>query len=201
MQTYGNKISVLIEPSFYIGICIMLLLIPIKWVLAWFTAIFFHEACHFFAILLLKYNIVYIKASISGVTIKTGQMKESHELIVALAGPTGSLLLLLFAEYIPALALCALFQSAYNLIPIFPYDGGRALRCIFLTVLPGETGEKMFRFVEKIVLMLLALICVCLMVRFNLGFFPILMLLSVLVKMGLLKNPCKPRKQRVQYSR
>lgn len=200
MSKKNNTIEIIIEPSFYVGICLLLLLIPLDWVFAWFLAAAFHEMCHILLICLLKYRIYSIKTSITGMTMHTENMKQAHEMIVALAGPVGSLLLLFFARFIPAIALCAMFQSAYNLIPVFPYDGGRALRCFFLSVFPDIIGEKVFVVIENIFLILLGLVTAYFMIRFNLGLFPILMMLSVLLKKRILKIPCKASKQRVQYS-
>ena len=57
-------------------------------------------------------------------------MSTTKTLICVLAGPIGSLLLLLYIRWIPRIAFCALVQTIYNLLPIYPLDGGRAIRCL-----------------------------------------------------------------------
>ena len=200
IQMYMDKISVTIKPSFYLGICFMLLLMPVNWFLAWFIAALFHELCHYIAIKAMKYNMHSLKVDLSGMTITTDNMTYAHEMLVAMSGPIGGLSLLLFARCIPTIALCALFQSAYNLIPIFPYDGGRALRSLLLSVFIGEKGERIFKAIEMIFLLLLTLTTVYLVLKYNLDCFPILLLLSVLLKNRIIKIPCKTNKHAVQYS-
>ena len=51
-----------------------------------------------------------------------------RELLAVLAGPAGSLLLLSLYRVLPRVAVCAAVQGFYNLLPIEPLDGGRALR-------------------------------------------------------------------------
>ena len=60
--------------------------------------------------------------------METASMSPVREAICALAGPLGSFSLLLISEYFPEAAVCGLIQGAYNLIPIFPLDGGRVVR-------------------------------------------------------------------------
>ena len=96
-------------------------------------------------------------------------MSPIREAICALAGPLGSFSLLLISEYFPEAAVCGLIQGAYNLIPVYPLDGGRLMRCllprkicrwtemiflIFLTGLSLSTG--IFRSKLAIILLIAA---------------------------------------------
>lgn len=69
--------------------------------------------------------------------IHTGDMSPAEAVICALSGPLGGLLLTLTIGYLPRLALCALVQSIFNLLPFYPLDGGRALRAML-------TNRKIF---------------------------------------------------------
>ena len=62
--------------------------------------------------------------------LETGSMTIREELLCALAGPAGSLSLLLVSEWIPRIALCGMVQGLFNLIPAGNLDGGRVLRCL-----------------------------------------------------------------------
>ena len=66
----------------------------------------------------------------------TGAMTPRQEWISALAGPAGSLLLGLIMPLFPGVAIIGMVQGIINLLPIYPRDGGRALR-VFL----GDKSE------------------------------------------------------------
>lgn len=122
-----------IEFSLTPGSCIigalMVLILPIKLLLAAFFAAAVHEFSHILAIFACNIPILQIKISAGGAVIRTMPMTPLQELLCALAGPCGSLLCLLFARAFPLLSLCGLVQGLYNLLPLYPLDGGRIVKC------------------------------------------------------------------------
>ena len=130
----GNKID--IRPSTYIYIVLLLFLIPLKWLFAWLVAAIFHEICHWLAVKLCGGVIHKITVGVGGARMECGPMTNMKKLISVLSGPLGGLVLLLFARWIPRIALCSWFLSMYNLLPLLPLDGGRALEVLL--------GEKVF---------------------------------------------------------
>ena len=151
-QLCMNRATLSIKPEFLFILAVLLLLLPLQWVVAWFIAVFFHEACHYWALRLCRSPVYRVKLTIFGAYMETEALTGAKGCICALAGPLGGLLLLLVARWFPRLALCGLFQSAYNLLPIFPLDGGRALRCAL-----GSTaaGARACRVLEWTVLLLI----------------------------------------------
>lgn len=77
--------------------------------------------------------------------IHTGPLEDSQELLCSLAGPVGSFSLFFLSHWLPKTAFCGVIQGMFNLLPIFPLDGGRALRCC-LTLLGRKKPCKEDRF-------------------------------------------------------
>lgn len=108
----------------------LFLLLPLRWILCAAIAAAFHEACHILAVSLCGGKVQKLDVGDRGAVILADGMSAGKTLICVLAGPIGSLLLMLFVRWIPRIALCALAQGIYNLLPIYPLDGGRAIRCV-----------------------------------------------------------------------
>ena len=121
-------------PQAWILAAVMLLLVPLPWVSGWFFAALLHEASHCLAIYLCGEHIHRIQIGCRGAKITTGTLSDGKAIFCALAGPASGFLLLFLAKQFPRLAVCGFFLSLFNMLPIYPLDGGRALHC-FLDIL------------------------------------------------------------------
>ncbi len=137
-----GKVSV--KSAMYIVLPAAMLLLPLRWVLAWLLAVTVHEFGHFMALKLCRVPVYAIEIAPTGVKMTTGELRGREALLCALAGPIFGLSLTLFAKFIPCTAFCGFLQGMFNLLPIYPLDGGRALRAILQKLCrnPGrvETG-------------------------------------------------------------
>jgi len=137
-----------IQPGFCLLAAILVLVVPFQWVFGAFTAAMVHELSHCLAIMLLGKRIFSVTVGFNGVKIVSEPLFPYQELICAAAGPLSGFALLPLSRYIPYAAVCAFVQSVYNLLPVYPLDGGRCLRCILNYLLPVQArihAEKSVR--------------------------------------------------------
>lgn len=136
------KTRIQIDPAFCITVAIALFLLPIKWVLGWMFASAVHELAHYAALRMRKVDVYGVKVGPIGAVMSTGYMSNTDELIVAVAGPVGGILVAPFYRWIPSVSLCAIVQSLYNLLPMFPMDGGRIFAAIMTLLLGRRRGTN-----------------------------------------------------------
>ncbi len=89
-----------------------------------------HELGHIAAIALMGGSIRSMQISLRGAVLETAFLSGPQEAFCAAAGPLAGLLLVFFYRLSPWLAFWSLSQSLFNLFPMYPLDGGRALACI-----------------------------------------------------------------------
>ena len=119
-----------IEFTGYLLAALCLIFLPLRWVMGLVFAVSLHELSHVAAISAFRVKIQTIRLSGRGVVIHTEPMSDTAEAVCALAGPLGSFMILLIACQFPEAALIALGQGLFNLLPIYPLDGGRFVRCV-----------------------------------------------------------------------
>lgn len=123
-----------------VALALTLLVLPLPWVAAAVLAAAVHELCHYLAIAALGGQVGRIAVSSGGAAMELGCLSPVRELLAAAAGPVGSLSLMLMGRFFPRLALCGLVQGLFNLLPIYPLDGGRILRRALELALPDRAA-------------------------------------------------------------
>ena len=109
-----------------------ILLLPFRLLIAAFAAAIIHELCHLSVMRFFSVPVQGIRIGTFGLVIRSGYMTSGQELLCAAAGPAGSFILLLTWKVFPLLAICGLIQGLFNLLPIYPMDGGRILQGLTL---------------------------------------------------------------------
>ena len=106
-----------------------------------------HELGHIISLRLLGYEISKINLKITGASIETGSLMScGDEILAALAGPlAGAFMTLLgIAAGSDFLAGVNILLCAFNLLPVYPLDGGRILRAIINMRAPNAKIERLF---------------------------------------------------------
>ena len=126
----GQASRIELKPGAFFAVAIALLILPLWFLISLVIAGAFHEMCHYLALKILNVHVYHIGIGPFGASMETEAMGPWRELFCALAGPLGSLMLVPFFKWVPGIALCGLIQGASNLVPIYPLDGGRILKCV-----------------------------------------------------------------------
>lgn len=197
-MAHRNKITLSIEPQVGILLSLFILLIPLRWTTAWLCAALVHELCHVLAVILCGKRIHSATVTMQGIILRTELSSPLPRAVCSLAGPVGGLIFAFAFRQFPRLALCTLIQSAYNLLPVYPLDGNHAMRALAFGFLRKKTAEGVVSIIEWSVLILLLCCSVYLMAIVKIGFLPLFFTLTLAIRSGKIKIPCKEAVHGVQ---
>ena len=136
-----------IETGVYFTIALLVLMMPLWFFISLIIAAGIHEICHYLVLKLCDVMVYQVSIGPFGASIETESMDPGRELVSALAGPVGSFILVLIFRWVPGIALCGLIQGIFNLLPIYPMDGGRIMKCM-LEILKIPQRDKIIRAIE-----------------------------------------------------
>lgn len=151
------------------------------------AAALIHELGHYGVLRCLGKKVRLFRIGITGALLEAGELTPGQELLCALAGPLSGLLPLFAAQWFPKVALCALVQSVFNLLPVYPLDGGRCMSCVMRLLGISEKWSLLF---GRLVLVGLGVLSVYATVVLRLGMVPVLMVVILFLK-SKGKIPCK----------
>lgn len=182
--------------AYFLG-ALLVLTVPLEFLGAAAIAAAAHEAWHLGAIVLLEGSIIGFRLQPWGAVIQAEIPGKGRELLCAAAGPLGSLSLLFLCRSYPRIALCGLVQAGYNLLPVYPMDGGRILECLLSMIAP-EKAPVFLKAAEILTCIVILLLAAAGTFVFSLGWFPLIGALFLFLRVFQRKIPCKRQQIGVQ---
>ena len=167
--------------------CLFILLVPLDFTVSFFLAAEIHEVGHLLMLLLFRVPVWCICFETGGASIQTDPLEPKEELFCAAAGPVASFLCLLLLRRFPLLGICALIQGSFNLLPIYPMDGGRVFRCCCLLLCPRYEAS-ICKAVEIACIAIIFGLCILLFFRSSA---PVSLCIACYFLIQTIKTPCK----------
>lgn len=172
-------------PGLYFVLAVSLLIVPFRWCVAWITAAMVHELSHIAMLKLCGCNILSVSIGPNGAVIQSDCDNEFKKILCTLAGPFGGALLLLLLRIMPRVALCALIQSCYNLLPLSNLDGGRLLDSFVHILLPNHIAERVLKILETLIVVSIIVFALYGTFCLHLGLMPLVLAGLLLIKKSL----------------
>ncbi len=154
-------------------------------------ALFLHELAHLFVATKKGYTLNKIKLDMFGLSLDLDEpIMDKDNFAINIAGPMFNLFMCLLClafyslvpssyAYLNIFCFSNLMLAVFNLLPVYPLDGGKIFRSLI-------KSNKTYRIVDKIVRWSFALACICLFFVFkeitNSAMFLILALFFILSK-------------------
>lgn len=191
MVKVWDKTTWNISGSFCVVLAITLLMIPFPWVVSWCLASLLHELLHYLSVRICRRRVFHIQLGAGGAIMQSEPLEPWQEAFCSLSGPLAGVMLAFAGKWFPRLAICGIFQSLYNLLPIYPLDGGRAMRGILAWIFRGMKGERVADYIEKCIVMVLIAIAVYSSIFLDLGLLPLIVVFSAIIRNKKPKITCK----------
>lgn len=124
------QVKVSVSTIFLMILSAEIMLIPPAPLLCILLASLVHEFFHIIVGLGMGGMLSHIMIYPQGARIEMLYLTKYRAILSTIAGPIGSFSLFLFWRRLPLLSLFGMIEGIINLLPIFPFDGGRIIRLL-----------------------------------------------------------------------
>lgn len=161
--------NIKIHYSFVIYIFILFFLDLLKYFAIFFISVLIHELFHGIIGYLYGLKIINIEIDMCGLSIKFEDLKINFikKIVLFLAGPVVNLLIaiIIYYFYKEKYVFCILTNLGlfiFNMLPIYPLDGGKILYEVINTFFYHKKImlEKIYTFLQMILLLILSFFCI-----------------------------------------
>ena len=124
------KWKVRIDPLVYPVWAFLVLAVPLRVLYGWIGAAVCHEMGHIIAQYTLGGRPRGIRIQPVGAEIEGEDLGRNRNVVCVLAGPAVGTLPMVLMRSFPECAIFSFLLTLYNLIPLYPLDGGRVLHLL-----------------------------------------------------------------------
>lgn len=174
-----------LSPGFLAMLCAYFYFDPAETFFPFCLSVLLHEAGHLLCLRALCAPIYRIRISCCGAVICTDPLPYRRELMAAASGPCMNLaLLLLCLRRYPLTALINFGLLTYNLLPLYPLDGGRMLRAALHLLLHDGAAAAAERWIAALCMAGLGGCAVYAACVLHLGLWPVVVFALLLVRVA-----------------
>lgn len=155
-----------VGPSFFLLIIVCLLTKNLVLMFNYMLALFLHEMAHLWVAEKRGYTLKAIKLDMFGLAVDLNEkIDDKDQFSINLAGPVFNLLLCLVClatywlvptsyVYLNIFCFANLMLAIFNLLPVYPLDGGKIFRGII-------KSDKAYKILDCVIRCLLAILSIC----------------------------------------
>ncbi len=186
-----------VYPSFVLLICVLIFLDIGTAGLCFLVSVALHEGGHLTAMRVLHVPFYGMELHGTGAVIRMGSTSSGKEAACAAAGPAVNLLLLLLTfRHLPGMALANALLLLWNLLPLYPLDGGRLINLAVAAMFGLTAADRISNALNVLLAITVTAYgvwqtCVC-----HAGLYPCLFAALFLCKAA--NTPCKIRPVRLK---
>ena len=150
------------------------------------AAMLLHELGHIAVILLFGNTVRSIRLGFADMEIHTVPMRYGQELFTALAGPAVNLIcFLLCRRQFPDFAAVSILLGIFNLMPLYPLDGGKVLYDLIAMLFSQTVAETVCQSVSLFLIICLLALSLAGIFYWQAGLWPLLLVLMLFARLAL----------------